>query len=130
MASKGFSSEVEAAGLGLATVRLAKVRGESGALHTFSFAARARSTTFALDVYDEVRDIDVLKTYVKVYDTKAVGAMVCVTGRVSKRAEAMAKDYGMNIIAPAEVPRYLRSLALGNKAAYDHFPVLNAASSR
>ena len=93
----------------------AAIIGNSGIRHEFDFAVVPDSgkPTVVVDTELAVQDVDdtkVLKFYVKVFDVRPERAILCVSPRLSSRAAALAKEYGIEVLED-EVPRKLLKLA-------------------
>jgi hypothetical protein len=106
MFTEKLGLEVQAANRGLTPVRPATTKGTSGIVHSFSFVARGGGVTYCFDIYDNVTEIEVLKTYIKKLDTGYVVNLVSTTGRVSRLGIALAREYGMAILASGETPAF------------------------
>jgi len=93
----------------------AAIIGNSGIRHEFAFAVVPDSgkPTVVVDTELAVEDVDdtkVLKFYVKVFDVRPERAILCVSPKLSSRAAALAKEYGIEVLED-EVPRRLLKLA-------------------
>jgi hypothetical protein len=80
-------------------------------MHSFSFMAADEHTTYCFDVYDEVTEIEVLKSYIKKIDTGYAVSLVS-GGRVGPLGSSLAKEYGMAVVAPNEIPEFFQSMVL------------------
>jgi len=101
--------EVGATVAGLDVVKPAVIRGESGAEQRFSFVAEDRGELYAFDIYTEVTEVDVLRTYVKKMDTGASAFIVCLSGRPDGKAKELARNYGIDVLSPMEVGDFFSS---------------------
>ena len=99
-----LSLEIQAVNRGLTPVKPAATMGSSGVVHYFSFVAEGSGTTYCFDIYDDVTEIEVLKTYIKKFDTGHTVSLVCTTGKVSSLGIALAREYGLPILAAGEIP--------------------------
>jgi len=108
--------EVEAARLGWTVVKPPRVRGTSGVEHSFSFLATSGSIRYAFDVYDEVTEVEVLKSYSRKFDTGAIVNLVSSRGTISPEAQNLAKEYGMKILRSDEIAPFFRSALISNNA--------------
>ena len=88
---------------GLDVVKPAVIRGESGVDQRFTFVARDGSVMYAFDIYTDVRETEILRTYVKKMDTGANAFVVCLSGRPDGKAKELARNYGINVLSPMEV---------------------------
>jgi len=95
--------EVGATVAGLDVVKPAVISGESGTDQRFTFVAADGSDMYAFDIYTDVREIDILRTYVKKMDTGAKAFVVCLSGRPDAKAKELARNYGIDVLSPMEV---------------------------
>jgi len=95
--------EVGATVAGLDVVKPAVLRGESGLDQRFTFVAADGPCMYAFDVYTEVREAEILRTYVKKMDTGAKAFVVCLSGRPDAKAKELARNYGIDVLSPMEV---------------------------
>ncbi len=89
--------------------------GNSGIRHEFAFAVVPESgkPAVVIDTELSVGDVDdtkVLKFYVKVFDVRPEKAILCVSPKLSQRAAALSREYGIEVLED-EVPRNLVKLA-------------------
>jgi len=101
--------EVGATVAGLDVVKPAVIRGESGTEHRFAFVASDRRETYAFDIYNEVGEVEVLRTYIKKMDTGADAFVVCLSGRPNAKAKELARNYGIDVLSPMEVGDFFSS---------------------
>ncbi|MBI3859246.1 MAG: hypothetical protein HY296_03260 [Thaumarchaeota archaeon] len=97
MSLEAVALEVGASKAGMTNVKPPVVRGHSGVEHKFSFLASDGSRNYAFDLYDSVKEIEVLKTYIKEYDT-GVSAFLVSQGKPTPGALALASEYRMRIL--------------------------------
>ena len=116
MYAERLTLEVEAARLGWTVVKPPRVRGTSGVEHSFSFLATSGNIRYAFDVYDQVTEVEVLKSYSRKFDTGAIVNLVSSRGTISPEAQSLAKEYGMKILRPDEVAPFFRSALISNNA--------------
>jgi len=95
--------EVGATVAGLDVVKPAVITGESGIDQRFTFVAADGEDTYAFDVYAEVKEVEILRTYVKKMDTGAKAYVVCLSGRPDAKAKELARNYGIDVLSPMEV---------------------------
>ena len=95
--------EVGATVAGLDVVKPAVIRGESGLDQRFAFVAADGPEMYAFDIYTDVREAEILRTYVKKMDTGANAFVVCLSGRPDAKARELARNYGINVLSPMEV---------------------------
>ena len=101
--------EVGATVAGLDVVKPAVVRGESGIDQRFAFVAADGAETYAFDIYTDVREVEILRTYVKKMDTGANAFVVCLSGRPDAKAKELARNYGIAVLSPMEVGDFFSS---------------------
>jgi hypothetical protein len=106
--------EVEASKLGWYTVKPPRIVGNSGIEHSFSFVATSGHVKYAFDVYDQVTELEVLKTYARKFDTGSIVNLVSAKGTATSEAQNLAKEYGMKILRPEEVSPFFRSALIQN----------------
>ena len=88
---------------GLNVVKPAVIRGESGVEHKFTFVAASGSQVYAFDIYAEVGEVEVIRTYIKKLDTGATTSVVCLSGKAKPEAQDLSASYGIDILGPKEV---------------------------
>jgi len=106
--------EVEAKRLGWLVLDPPVLVGRSGVEHTFSFLASTGSLKRGIDIFVDTDEIDVLKAYVKKYDTGATVDILCTTGKASEAAKVLAKEYGMKIITVEGIKDFFSSSVLAH----------------
>ena len=100
-------------GATVAGFRVAKppiLAGDSGVEHRFSFLAFDGEQPYAFDVYDEVGQIELIRTYVKKMDTGANTAIVCLSGKPRDEAKELASFYGLEVLGPKEVGDFFNNM--------------------
>ena len=95
--------EVGATVAGLEVIKPPRIVGESGIEHKFTFVAADDTRRYAFDVYTDVKEIEIIRTYIKKMDTGAEAYVVCLSGRPSEQARELAKNYGIDVLTPMEV---------------------------
>ena len=95
--------EVGATVAGLDVVKPAVIRGESGVDQRFTFVAADGKEVYAFDIYTDVGQAEILRTYVKKMDTGTNAFVVCLSGRPDAKAKELARNYGINVLSPMEV---------------------------
>jgi len=101
--------EVGATVAGLEVVKPSMIVGESGIEHRFTFVAADGTRKYAFDVYNDLRETDILRTYVKKMDTMAETYVVCLSGRPDDKAKELARNYGIDVLTPMEVGDFFSS---------------------
>ena len=94
--------EVEATLSGLSVVKPAAIRGTSGVEHKFSFVATEGTMTYAFDFYNDLGELDVIRTFIKKMDTGVRTFVVCRSGLVSPKARELSAYYEMEILDSKE----------------------------
>jgi hypothetical protein len=115
MFTEKLGLEIQAANRGLAPVKPAATRGASGIVHSFSFVAQGGGVTYCFDIYDDVTEVEVLKTYIKKVDTGYAVNLVSTTGRVSRLGIVLAREYGMAILASGETPAFFDVMLIASQ---------------
>ena len=95
--------EVGATVAGLRVTKPPVLMGDSGVEHRFTFVATDGPNTYAFDVFPEVGEVEILRTYVRKMDTGAEAYVVCLSGRPKPDAMRMAENYGIEVLGPKEV---------------------------
>ena len=93
----------------------AVIVGKSGVKHEFAFALVPDSgkPKVVVDTELSVKEVDemkVLKFYVKVYDVSPEKAVLCVSPKLTERAAAIAREYGIEVLEN-ETPKKLIPMA-------------------
>ncbi len=102
--------EVGATVAGFDVVKPPVIRGESGVEHKFTFVAADGLEEYAFEVYNEVGQVEMIRTYVKKMDTGAKCFVVCLSGKPNREAKELAKCYGIAILGPKEVGDFFSGL--------------------
>ncbi len=105
--------EVQSMRRGLTPLKPPTARGTSGIVHSFSFMAADKGMSYCFDIYDEVTEIEVLKSFIKKIDTGYSVSLVSGS-KVSSMGRTLAEEYGMAIVTPGEIPSFFRSQVLTN----------------
>lgn len=97
-----------------------KLVGKSGVRHEFAFAVTTKDGGVQLvaDITlssSEVDETKVLAFFIKVFDVGAKHAVLCVTPRLNKRAEALAKQYGIVVLKSEEPGKLVGMLSKVSK---------------
>ncbi len=95
--------EVGANVAGFEVVKPAVIQGVSGVEHRFSFLATDKTQVYAFDLYNDVGEVEILRTYIKKMDTGAKTFVVCLSGSPKGKAQEMAGYYGIEVLGPREV---------------------------
>jgi hypothetical protein len=95
--------EVNAAASGLNVIKPAILKGKSEYDQKFTFVAVDETSTYAFDIYPEVGEREVMRTYLKKLDTGAETYIVCLQGKPTPEAAALASEYGLGMLGPGSV---------------------------
>lgn len=95
--------EVGATVAGYEVAKPPTILGTSGVEQRFTFVATEGDTKYAFDIYNDVGEVEILRTYVKKMDTGAEAFIVCLSGRPKERAKELSENYGIQILGPREV---------------------------
>lgn len=117
MKFEGLALEVAAKNAGLLVVKPAVLHGKSGVDHKFDGLVSDGPRFYAFDFYESVTEMDVLRTYIKKYDTGASTSLVCVSGKVTPDARTLASEYGMEVLGPEELGPFFQPLATPTSGA-------------
>ena len=98
--------EIHANNAGWRTIKPPFCTGESEVQQKFSFLATDETCVYCFDIYNEVSEEDVLRTYMKRLDTKVLTVIVNLRGRPRKEVARIADDYGITILGPAEIESF------------------------
>jgi hypothetical protein len=72
------------------------LKGDSGVRHPFSILVRTDEKYHAVDIYNHVGEVEVLRSYIKMYDTHASGHIISSTD-ISAEARSLAAQYSVAI---------------------------------
>jgi hypothetical protein len=101
--------EITATTAGWEVIKPAWCMGTSGVEHRFTFLASDSGHMYGFDLYPEIGEIEVLRTFIKEMDTGASGVLVCLSGKPSGRAQDVAAELGVRILSPAEIGGFFKS---------------------
>ncbi len=102
--------EIYAAKAGWEVIKPARAMGTSGVEHKFSFLVTKHGHICAIDLYKEVGQVEVLRTFLKEMDTKATVLLVCLSGRPTAEGMDLAKEYGFRIMGPGDIQSMFETL--------------------
>ena len=83
--------------------------GTSGVEHRFNFLASDSGNLYGFDLYPEIGEIQVLRTFIKEMDTGISGVLICLSGRPSERAREVAAELGVRILSPAGIGGFFKA---------------------
>jgi hypothetical protein len=98
--------EVSASIAGLRVVKPPVIRGRSGVEHRFSFMATDEKVNYGFDVWQNVNEVEVLRTFIKKLDTGVQSLIVCLSGRPSLEGKKLAGGYGIEVLTPGDVGNF------------------------
>jgi len=93
-----LSLEVFAAKSHWQVVNPPTLTGRSGITHRFDFVALDGKNSLVFDISEQLSETDVIKTYIKKLDTGASAYIVCLTGKITERADKLAAEYGLKVL--------------------------------
>ena len=102
--------EVGATVAGFDVLKPPVLRGTSGVDHRFTFAAADGPQVFAFDIYQQVTQIEIIRTYVKKMDTGVKTYIVCLSGKAKDEAKELSAYYGIDILGPKEIGDFFSSM--------------------
>jgi hypothetical protein len=108
MLTEKLTLEVQAVKLGWKVIKPPVIAGRSGVDHAFSFVASTGTINYAFDIYEEVSEMEVLKSFIKKFDTGSVVNIICATGKVGPSAEKMAKEYDIRIFDATNASQFFQ----------------------
>ena len=103
--------EVGSKKAGLDVIKPPALRGASGVEHKFSFLCRG-SSKVAVDIYEDITEIEVIKTFVKRVDTGAQAHLVWTGERCTASARDLAAEYGMQIMREQDLSGFFEGLVM------------------
>ncbi len=77
--------------------------GKSGVMHSFDYLATDGQNLFAFDVYDQLGEVEVLKTGIKKIDTGVSTSIVCLSGNITEQARKLIADYKLKVFLGDEL---------------------------
>ena len=66
----------------------------------------------AFDFYSDVGTVEVIRTYIKALDASVEASVVCLGGKASDEATALAKEYGLKMLSPAGIEKSFLELPI------------------
>jgi len=108
--------EVQATRLGWSSVKPSSVRGRSGTQHQFSYLASSGDLLYGFDVCDEVSEVEVLRSYIKGYDTGVSVYLVSREGKTNPVAKQLLREYGMRVLTEADIVSFFDELLIRKEA--------------
>ncbi|MGD0397016.1 MAG: hypothetical protein ABSB26_08960 [Nitrososphaerales archaeon] len=102
MCYESLALDVQLSLAGLKIIKPPLILGKSGVNNRFSLVGKKDSHFFGFEIYREPGTIDVLRTYIKAFDTGATAFVVCVKGNPGGEVRRLASSYGIRIIGPGE----------------------------
>jgi hypothetical protein len=92
--------EVGAIKAGLTPIAPPIVQGDSGVSHRFTLLFSVGNRLYGFDFYEEVTEIEVVRSYAKKFDSRASVNLVCTSGKMTEGAKTLAVSYDMRILGP------------------------------
>lgn len=103
-----LSLEVTAAKSHWQVVNPPILAGRSGITHRFDFVAMDGQDTLAFDITGRLSETDVIKTFIKKFDTGASTYIICPTENISEGASKLAVEYGLKVLHPDNIASAFR----------------------
>ena len=72
--------------------------GNTGITHRFDFVALEGEKHITFDIYEQLGEIEVLRTFIKKLDTGASTYIVCLSDNITEQARKLAANYGLKIL--------------------------------
>ena len=72
--------------------------GRSGVMHRFDFMAMNGQQRLAFDICERPSETDVIKTFIKKFDTGVSAYIVSLSGKMAAGAGKLASEYGLKIL--------------------------------
>ncbi len=123
MKFEGLTLEVAARTAGMMVVKPPVLHGKSGVDHRFDGLVSDGVNFFAFDFYDSVNEMDVLRTYIKKFDTSASVSIVSASGHVVPGAATLAREYRMDVLSPDGLSKFFSPRAMTANGAGHRLPV-------
>lgn len=98
--------EIHANKAGWRSIKPAFFQGKSGIFQRFSFLATDETFYYGFDIYNDVSEEEVMRTYVKRLDTDVLTFIVSLRGRPRKEVARLADDYGITVLGPADIDSF------------------------
>ncbi len=118
---EGLALEIYATKAGLQVIKPPRRVGASGVEHKFSFLASDGERTYAFDLYSEVGGAEVLRAFIKRLDTNISVFLVCLRGKPSEEAVALAEERDVRVMAPSEIETFFESeVVVNNDSQGEH----------
>jgi hypothetical protein len=96
--------EIQSNNAGWKTVKPPFVDGISGIAHKFSFLATDDACTYGFDIYNNVSEEEVLRTYMK-------------SGRPKMEVARLADQYGITILGPGDIEQFFSMDSIEQRSA-------------
>ena len=91
------------------TVTPPTLTGRSGVTHRFDFVTTDGQGTLVFDVYEQLSETDVIKTYIKKLDTGASAYIYCPDGKMTEGAGRLASEYGLEVLRSDNIESAFRA---------------------
>ena len=101
--------EVGATVAGYEVVRPPVITGASGTEHKFTLVAAEGQKMLAFDIYQDVGEVEILRSYIKKMDTGADVFIICLSGKPRDRASDLSANYGVRVLGPREIGDFFTS---------------------
>jgi len=101
--------EINATSAGWEVIKPPRCVGTSGIEHRFSFLASDSGHLYGFDLYPEIGELQVLRTFIKEMDTGVTGVLVCLSGKASERARELTVELKVRVLSPADIGDFFKS---------------------
>ena len=95
--------EIHSTKSGWEVIKPPRTTGVSGVEHRFTFLASKDGKMSGFDIFPEVREVEVLKAFIKEMDSGVTVYLVCLRGRPTDGGMKLAEEYGMKILGPGDI---------------------------
>lgn len=103
--------EVSSKKAGLQVIKPPALWGASGVEHMFSFLCMG-SSKVAVDIYEDVTEVEVIKTFVKSVDTGVQAHLIWTGERCTTAARNLAEEYAMRLMREEDIESFFESLVM------------------
>jgi hypothetical protein len=101
--------EINATSAGWEVIKPPRCVGTSGIEHRFTFLASRSGHLYGFDLYPEIGELQVLRTFIKEMDTGVTGVLVCLSGKASGKGMELTAELRVRVLSPAEIGDFFKS---------------------
>ena len=98
--------EVSALKAGLTALSPHALQGSSGVEHKFDLLFTDGRHRYAFDFYEEVSEVEVVRSFAKKFDSGCTVNIVCPPGMATDEAQKLALFYNMRVLTPEAAPTF------------------------